>query len=132
MLKWMDTICMKCGLYDMEMLENVGIGEPTGSLCSNPNCLGEMLRCVRNLNYKHAMQAHYNTAVGYVNNSRELDDKLKEHSERQSNYTGTEHNYERVDLREKDALGVTDEGLDSTMKRRRDTGLDAPTRSIIV
>lgn len=39
--------------------------------------------------------------------------------------TMVEHRFKRVDLRDKDQVGITDEGLDATHKRKRDSGESA-------
>jgi putative FmdB family regulatory protein len=67
---------------------------------------------------------HFNTAVGsHVTSKREFGDKLKAASDRQSARTGLAHNYVPVDLRDREACGVTDEGLDATRKHRVDSGM---------
>lgn len=49
-------------------------------------------------------------------------DQLKMTADRQTERTGIPHNYSPVDLRDKEALGVTSEGLDSTYDRLRRIG----------
>lgn len=79
------------------------------------------------------MQPHFNNATGeYVTGERNFKDALKRKSEEMTVRTGMEHNYAPVDLREKDALGVTDEGLDETRKRLHDTGQETSGKKIIV
>src|ERR1700677_3416830 len=46
---------------------------------------------------------HFNHSVGaYVNNPRELRDKLKEGADKQSEDLGMEHNYQMADMRDRD------------------------------
>jgi hypothetical protein len=64
------------------------------------------------------MQEHYNPTTGsVVSNSRQFRDGLKIASERETARTGIEHNYVEVDPTDAKALGVTEEGLDSTARR---------------
>lgn len=56
-------------------------------------------------------------AVGeHVHSRRQFADKLKAASDRQSARTGLAHNYVPIDLRDREACGVTDEGLESTAR----------------
>lgn len=60
---------------------------------------------------------HFNMAVGeHVHSRRQFADKLKAASDRQSARTGLAHNYVPIDLRDREACGVTDEGLESTAR----------------
>ena len=59
---------------------------------------------------KRGFQEHFNQAVGRpISNQREFNDALKEASDRQSERTGMEHRYAPIDMRDRDALKVTDE-----------------------
>jgi putative FmdB family regulatory protein len=49
------------------------------------------------------------TTGGYVSNERDLSDQLKLKSEEATNRNGIEHRYVPVDLRDKEACGVSDE-----------------------
>ena len=129
MKKWYQVRCNACGDLTIE-LSDVRIGEYVGPC---PICHEGLLQRIASFSFKRGMQPHFNTAVGgYVESQREFDEKLKMYSERDSIRTGTTQTYEKVDLREKDALGVSDEGLDATRKRRRELGLDASTRKTII
>lgn len=64
------------------------------------------------------MQEHYNPTTGtVVSNSRQFRDGLKVASDRETARTGIEHNYVEVDPTDAKALGVTEEGLDTTARR---------------
>lgn len=64
------------------------------------------------------MQEHYNPTVGRViTNKRQFADGLKVASERETLRTGIEHKYVEVDPTDSKALGVTEEGLDTTARR---------------
>ena len=69
------------------------------------------------------MHEHFNYTVGKVISDKkqfaaELDRKSAEMTER----TGTPHNYVPVDLSDKESLRVSDEGMDSTLRRQTETG----------
>lgn len=54
----------------------------------------------------------YSPTLGrYVSNERDFADGLKRASEIATERNGIPHNYVPVDLRDRDALGVTDEGI---------------------
>jgi hypothetical protein len=58
------------------------------------------------------MHQHFNTSTGtVVSSQRQFDDDLKRLSEERTEATGIPHNYVNVDIMDKDALGVTDEGI---------------------
>lgn len=72
---------------------------------------------------RRPMQEHYNLATGsWEDSERGIREKLKAASDAASIRTGINHNFVPIDLRDKEACGVDDEGLDATYKRRRDTG----------
>lgn len=82
-----------------------------------------MTRVISGFCFQRSMEGHYNLAVGqYVSNERELRDSLKVASERATIRTGVEHRFVPVDLRDKERLNVTEEGLDETMKVQTDSG----------
>jgi hypothetical protein len=62
----------------------------------------------------------------YVRTRGEFLDALQKGSEEASAVMNRDVRYEPVDLREKDALGVTEAGLDETRRYRRKVGLDEP------
>ena len=129
MKKWYQVRCNACGNVTID-LADVRIGEYVGS-CNV--CHEGLLQRIASFSFTRGMKPHFNTAVGgYVESKRQMDDKLKALSDRDSVRTGTTQTYERVDMRESAALGVSDEGLDATRKRRREAGLDHPTKKTII
>lgn len=77
---------------------------------------------------------HWNPSTGnYVRSNLDFKDQLKRLSDKQSEELGMTHQYEPVDLDPK-ALGVTDEGMESTRKVARDKGNVGPEkgRKVIV
>lgn len=99
-----------------------------------PYCAQMMRRDWRfHLGRDEVPEAHFNHTTGTVVHSKnDFRDQLKRLSEKATLNTGMEHRYEPVDLSDKKALGVTDEGLDATYRGRRDSGQDQPTKRIIV
>ena len=70
-----------------------------------------------------AMPEHFNASLGtYVRNRHDYADGLAEASEKASQRAGRDISYGPVDLRDREALGVTDEGLDATHRREVATG----------
>lgn len=120
--------CSQCH-YEDEEYADVGIGEFIETAC--PVCGGRLQRRV-SFSYHRSMPEHYNHAVGeFVSGKHSFRDALKRRGEEQSIRTGTEHNYEPVDLRDQAACGATDEGLYETEKRARDTGETTSTKKIV-
>src|SRR5688572_16350362 len=80
-------------------------------------------KIVSNFSIAAPMQDHFNTAVNKpISSMRTLKAELNRKSEELTERTGIPHNYQPVDLRDKEGLGVTDEGLDSTYARQTATG----------
>ncbi len=98
-------------------------GEPVCLRCEVP------MRRVWGFNLAHSMPAHYNQSTGqFVTNERAFKDQLKEMGERQSESTGLYHDYQPVDITDRKACGVTDDGLESTRKVNRDSGSVGPEK----
>lgn len=117
--------CTGCG-NRTEEFGDVGIGCYVDPIC---NICGGRLQRIASFFFHRSMPEHYNNATGtYVNNERNFKDDLKRKSEEATIRTGMEHNFVPVDLREKEALGVTDEGLHEQTRRLHDTG-EVPLKS---
>lgn len=124
-------LCDECG-SEWHDIHHVGIGE-THPTSSCPLCDGTMRRCVSQVNVMPGMQPHWNAAVGRpISSDAQFRSELSRKSDELSERTGADHKFVPVDMNDKKALGVTDEGLDTTARRRRESGMDAPTRKIIV
>jgi prophage antirepressor-like protein len=90
-----------------------------------PNCFGfDFVKVISSPFFlRTPIESRYNPAVGKaIRNKRQLTDELKRASEERTLKTGIVHDYAPVDLRDKEALGVTDEGLYETAKRQTDEG----------
>lgn len=69
------------------------------------------------------MAEHYNLSTGsWESSMTSIKEKFRKASDEATERTGIPHNFQPVDLRDKEALGVTDEGLDSTYRKRREAG----------
>jgi putative FmdB family regulatory protein len=67
------------------------------------------------------MDAHFNPSVGrYVRNKADLTSALSQLSDETSARTGVPSRYEAIDPRDTSALGVTEAGLESTLRRQYD------------
>ena len=95
----------------------------TSVLGACPNCPGELRRSYQ-VSMEKIVHGHYSPTVSaYVSGNRDFDEKLKRESERISIYQGTEARFERIDPSDKSALGVTEQGIDSSNRIRRQQGL---------
>lgn len=101
------------------------------AICVNPKCINFHLPVNRLYDVPVVtpiMHSHLNSATGtVVSSATKHADDLKRASDAATARTGMEHRFVPHDNRDPDvarALGVTDEGLDVTRRRRRDAGLD--------
>lgn len=122
-----DYKCPTCGLTGGVMRE---LGDTSPPDC--PECAEKvgMRRQYTTFAIKAPMQPHYNMTTGtYISSSNQFSDQLKAMSEERTLRTGIEHNFVPHDPREmKDELGVTDEGLEATYRRTRDSGDEGTVR----
>lgn len=118
-MKYLSFRCIQCGT-EASVMAACGIGDYISHPCKS--CGGRLQRIIKSFQYSRPMQEHYNASVGRgVNSRRDFTEELKRQSERATLETGVEHNYVEVDPSDKTALGVTDEGLYETEKRRHDS-----------
>src|SRR5437660_320214 len=87
-----------------------------------PRCPGDGLLMRREWNsfahHRRDMQAHFNHSVGKViSNDAQFRSELHRKADLQSERLGFEHRYEPVDIRDKEACGVTQDGADAVAKR---------------
>lgn len=75
-------------------------------------------------------QGHFNPSVGrYVNSMADFKAALARGSDEASERLGFEHRYVPIEAGE--AQGVTEEGLESQARFRRNAGLDEPKSKIL-
>jgi len=88
-----------------------------------PECGKDDLRRLYSFSLQPVMHEHFNHSVGeLVSGRRDFAEKLRRKSEEASEQTGIPHNYVPVDLSDSEGLNVTEEGMDSTLRRRTETG----------
>jgi hypothetical protein len=91
------------------------VGTTPGHPC--PICGGRLTRVYSNFtHHRTTFETHFNHTVGHVVGShRQFADDLKMASDAESARTGQEHSYVPVDMRDRDACGVTDTGTDEKL-----------------
>lgn len=107
---------------------------PIGGYIEQPCdvCFEGPLQRIASFTFTRPLQEHFNHTVGApISSNRQFDDELKKLSEKDSERHGVTQTYERVDPTDKAALGVTEEGMDATNKRKRDGGWVTPSSKII-
>jgi hypothetical protein len=93
-----------------------------------PRCPGDGITMTREWNTfavarKPFTESHFNHSVGSVIHSdRQFRSELARKSDEMSERQGFEANFQPVDVRDKAACGVTDEGLDRVESRLRAEG----------
>jgi len=85
---------------------------------------GELRRVYTPLPFTLPMPDHFNVSAGqHVSGEHHLREVFKRKSEEATERLGVEHNFQPIDLRDHEALGVTREGLEEDVARRHDAGL---------
>lgn len=117
----------ECGAQETHDLPMGTASETRAHAC------GEWMRRVYDFTFAKGMPEHYNPTTGtVVKNASHFRSELTRASDKQSERTGMEHNYQPVDLSDPVACGVSEEGLDESRKVRRDAGWTEPTERIII
>jgi len=88
-----------------------------------PECGRPMLRRVYSLNFTSVTHEHFNHTVGkMISDRKQFERELKLASDKATERTGSQVNYVSVDMNDREGLRVTDEGMDSTLRRQTETG----------
>lgn len=113
--------CGECGTAYQSQRALGDLAPPTCPTCNIP-----VRRRYSRIAVKQSMPEHFNSSTGaVVRNERQFRDQLKVQSEQATLRTGLEHNFVPHDPRDsKQELGVTEEGLEATYRRRRELGLE--------
>lgn len=86
-------------------------------------CQVPMGRSYEPVPFKLPLEGHFNHSVGrYVSGDKDFKDALRQASDDASERTGIPHNFQPIDMRDTERLGVTGEGLEETARRRHDKG----------
>lgn len=113
--------CTECGAHREYQIR-------TPARCRG--CGGVLRRDYRaeGVGFRPVLHGHFNTSVGrYVSGNRDFKEALKAESEKTSERMGgMPCNLQPVDISDRKALGVTDEGLDHSFKVRTDLGMISP------
>lgn len=112
-----EYVCPSCGC-----ISSINKTIEEYSLLSNASiwCPYDNTKVVRKYSFsiQSSMPEHYNPSVGqHVSTKRQFKDELKRQEEDHYLTTGFEAKYSEVDMSEPSALGVTEEGLDSTYRQ---------------
>lgn len=126
--------CPECGsVQDDTQFAPLGEFGPDCLDCHAEGLILTRMQRVASFSYKRSMPEHYNhTTNTVVKSENHYKSELSRLSDIQSERTGQYHNYQPVDPTDKAGLGVTDEGMDATRKRKRDAGETQPKQRIIV
>ena len=88
-----------------------------------PECQSPCLKRVYSFAMKAIMHEHFDHTVGKViSDPKQFKEELNRASAREEERTGRKVNYVPVDLSDRESLRVTEEGMDSTMRRKTETG----------
>jgi predicted nucleic acid-binding Zn ribbon protein len=116
----LDVVC------SIDTYTSLGYSNRASEKRSCAKCGAQTAR-VFNFSVKTMVPEHFNRSAGeYVTGERQLRDAFKRQSEAATIRTGIEHNFVPIDLADKKALGVTDEGLSETYDRRTKLGMRVP------
>lgn len=97
--------CLGCG---QTILHDFALDRVSGT-----PCCGRVGQRIWSVSFHRPMPPHFNHSVGrYVSNETKFSDALKEKAEEATAKTGIPHDYKPVDIRDRETLGVTEEGLD--------------------
>ncbi len=121
MSKLQDYKCKACG--EQWVSDWVDADDPVFRLIPCPFCFTLGIKKSYAISVQRPMPEHFNAATGRVESSmKAIAEQMKIASEEASERTGVKHDFQPVDMRDKDALGVTEEGLDATYRRLRNEG----------
>ena len=110
--------CHECGVHGEKWQRHTE--EP---LVDCPECQSPSLRRVYSFAMAAVMHEHFDHTVGKViSDPRQFTEELNRAAEKESERTGRKVNYVPVDLGDRESLRVTEEGMDSTMRRKTETG----------
>ena len=117
-----------CTNIDIDVYQSVHDSRPT-DICSL--CGAESIKILAFPAIKPSLPAHFNAATNtYVENEAHLKSVMRQQSDALTERTGVVHDFQPVDRRDKEALGVTEEGLDKTYDARVKAGLTEAKRYV--
>ena len=124
-------VCGSCNVEtESREFSSIGKAHPSSSC---PLCGGILWRAASMPAFRRPMEEHFNHSVGRVIHSdAQFRSELSRASDERSELLGVDHKFVPFDVGDKEACGVTDEGLDETAKKRHDSGQSTSTKKIIV
>lgn len=123
--------CTVCGTTGQDERRLVG---DFLKLCGCAHCgTRGTIKRVWGFSFKRPMQEHFNTSVGKViRTDAQLKSEFSRLSDEAEMYTGNPHKFVPIDPHDKEALGVTDEGLASTHDQQVAEGRKEPARRLFL
>ena len=110
--------CRGCGVHGQKWQKHT-----EDPMVQCPECRAPTLRRVFSFAMKAMMHEHFDQTVGKViSDPKQFKEELRRASEKETERTGRKVNYVPVDLNDKESLRVTEEGMDSTLRRNTQTG----------
>ena len=110
--------CHECGVHGEKWQRHTD-----DHLLTCPECDADALKRVYSFAMRAIMHEHFDHTVGKViSDPRQFKEELSRASEKEAERTGRKVNYVPVDLGDRESLRVTEEGMDSTMRRKTETG----------
>lgn len=89
----------------------------------SPCSCGGVYRRVFSFSYHAPMPEHWNHAVNRpISSMAQFRSELARQSDEATQRTGIPHDFQPVDIHDKQSLGVTDEGMDSTLRQQTNSG----------
>ena len=129
--------CDECGVERIEVMsfkEHAATRGNPGHWLLDPaaGCRG-ILKQVFDFQFHRGMPEHYNASLGArVSTPGQIQSALSRQSDEMSARMGFDHHYELVDPHDPQSAGVTEQGMEETRKRARDTGATTATKKIVV
>lgn len=125
--------CRSCGRTALSQ-ERYSKDQLTSADTACPNCLATgSFKRIFGFAFKRPMQEHFNNSVGKViRTDAQLKSEFARLSDEAEKYTGNPHKFVPIDPHDKEALGVTDEGLASTHDKLVAEGKKEPARRLFL
>ena len=115
--------CRTCGLLQ-HLNQPISSHRPSSLTCQ----CGQHAKRVFGFRMGEIFHGHYNPTVGrYVTGKNDFNSALSRASDEASESTGIPHNYVPMDLRDREQVGVTEEGMAATHDARVAAGTLEPS-----
>jgi hypothetical protein len=122
----MPRYTFRCNNCQEESYATYGFDVDTFALatpCDNPTCSGELQRVICSARFKRGLSdGYYSSVGGYARSKTDLQSQLSRKSDEVSERLGIDHNFKVADDPTPEFFGVTEEGLDSTARKKVESG----------